>query len=439
MPIHQQSNMSDSDLKFLFPSFELKLARILHTTLDVPREAHNHLCEALILAKSTTWDWFITDIIDYGYVADLEYHVQTGYRSITGCNWYDHNQYTQDVFLAFCDTRDRSPGLAAIQNKANAMIPLAPLPPVTKVPLASQPSEQAKPCLTKPVLSQASSTTTTYVSKTTPALASSMTSVSLTSTCETPVISTIANNGNTLGSRETHKLARPNTDLPASTSTPSHTWTYFPCTESVCFRRIVSSTIPTVHPDTPPGDASHTTPKRHPPRPSPQPSANTTWTFHPKSATVTVRRSPKQFSSHKPSTCNPLLRLLPSGALSKNSAVPSSVHAKDSAVPNSVHAYSLYGASSCLVQKPTYGAHSLTFDLSAVCITKRHRDAIKLKLYHLHATLLLANWLYDALQLILTETDTIDCANTVYGEHSEELPDDAPAPLGKDSSGNTRL
>eukprot|EP00536_Pseudo-nitzschia_multiseries_P019080 jgi/Psemu1/58811/gm1.58811_g len=46
--------------------------------------------------------------------------------------------------------------------------------------------------------------------------------------------------------------------------------------------------------------------------------------------------------------------------------------------------------------KPTYGAYSLTFNSSAVCITKRHRDAIKLKLYHLHATLMLANWLYDA-------------------------------------------
>eukprot|EP00536_Pseudo-nitzschia_multiseries_P008241 jgi/Psemu1/20007/gm1.20007_g len=122
MPIHQQSNMSESDLKLLFPSFDLKLARILHTTLDVPREARNHLCEALILAKSTTWDWFITDIIDYGYVADLEYHVQTGYRSISmddqhslttfidltylinsqaGHNWYDHNQYTRDVFIIF--------------------------------------------------------------------------------------------------------------------------------------------------------------------------------------------------------------------------------------------------------------------------------------------------------------------------------------------------
>eukprot|EP00536_Pseudo-nitzschia_multiseries_P000918 jgi/Psemu1/2116/gm1.2116_g len=46
-------------------------------------------------------------------------------------------------------------------------------------------------------------------------------------------------------------------------------------------------------------------------------------------------------------------------------------------------------------KKPLYEAHSMTYILPAVCITKRHRDAIKLKLYHLHATLLIANWLYD--------------------------------------------
>eukprot|EP00536_Pseudo-nitzschia_multiseries_P005097 jgi/Psemu1/11760/gm1.11760_g len=366
--------MSDSDLKLLFPSFDLKLARILHTTLDFPREACNHLCEALILAKSTTWDWFITNIIDYGYVADLEYHVQTGYRSISmdnqhtlttfvdltylinsqaGRNWYDHHQYTWDVFLAFCDTRDRSPGMAAIQNKANAMIPLAPLPQVTdQVLLASQLSVQAKPCLTKPVLSQVSSTTTTYVSTTAPASASPSVSVSV----------------------------RPPATAP--TRTPSYTWTYFPSTESVRFRKVVSSIIPTAHPDTPPGDASHITNRaRHSPCPSLKPSANSRWTFHPKSATVTFHRSPKQFSSHKPSTCIPLLQLHPSGAL-----------AKDSAIPSSGHAYQQHGASSYPGRKPIYGAHSLTHDLPDVCITKRHRV---LKLYHLHASLLVANWLYD--------------------------------------------
>eukprot|EP00536_Pseudo-nitzschia_multiseries_P019144 jgi/Psemu1/59214/gm1.59214_g len=63
----------------------------------------------------------------------------------------------------------------------------------------------------------------------------------------------------------------------------------------------------------------------------------------------------------------------------------------------------LYGASFSPVWKPSaypvgkpfYEAHSMTYVLPAVCITKRHRDAIKLKLYHLHATLLFANWIYN--------------------------------------------
>eukprot|EP00536_Pseudo-nitzschia_multiseries_P019351 jgi/Psemu1/60223/gm1.60223_g len=41
--------MSDSNLKSLFPSFDSKLAHVLHATLDVPQEACNHICEALIL------------------------------------------------------------------------------------------------------------------------------------------------------------------------------------------------------------------------------------------------------------------------------------------------------------------------------------------------------------------------------------------------------
>eukprot|EP00536_Pseudo-nitzschia_multiseries_P010289 jgi/Psemu1/25500/gm1.25500_g len=157
--------------------------------------------------------------------------------------------------------------------------------------------------------------------------------------CETPAISTtIANNENPLGSPEPHKLALPNTDL------------------------------------------------RHSPRPSPKPSANTAWTFHPKSATVTFHRSPKLFSSHKPGTCIPLLQLPPSKSCTKNRVVPSSGTA---IVPSSSQAYPQHdAASSCPDWKPNYGAHSLFYNSPAVCITKRHRDAIKLKLYHLHATLL---------------------------------------------------
>eukprot|EP00536_Pseudo-nitzschia_multiseries_P016906 jgi/Psemu1/48320/gm1.48320_g len=45
------------------------------------------------------------------------------------------------------------------------------------------------------------------------------------------------------------------------------------------------------------------------------------------------------------------------------------------------------------IGKPS--TYAMTYDLPAVSITKRHRDAIKINLYQLHATLLRANWLYD--------------------------------------------
>eukprot|EP00536_Pseudo-nitzschia_multiseries_P017134 jgi/Psemu1/49476/gm1.49476_g len=354
--------MSDSDLKLLFPSFDLKLAHILHATLDIPQEPCNHICETLIIAGATTWTRFVCEIYEYGYIVDLEYQAQTGPRSISikdqhtfttfvdlinhiipqaGHHWYDHNQYTRDVFLAFCNARNQYPELAA------------------------------KPCLTQPVLTTASSlvsvsvtpparvlaTPPARVSETTLALASSTTSVSSTSTCATPVIYT---------------------DLPAST---------------VRFRRIISSSIPLVHSGTPPGDAFHTTNReRHSPRLSSKPSANPRWTFHPKSATVTFHRSPKKNSSHKLSTSIPSLQLPPSRTCSKDRVIPSSGPA---IVPSSGHAYPQHGASSCPGWKPIYGAHSLIYNSPAVCITKQHCDAIKLKLYRLHATFLVANWTYD--------------------------------------------
>eukprot|EP00536_Pseudo-nitzschia_multiseries_P015419 jgi/Psemu1/42488/gm1.42488_g len=206
--------MSDSDLKLLFPSFDLKLAHVLHATLDAPQEACNHICEALTVAGATTWTRCICEIYECGYIVDLEYHAQTSPRSISikdqhtlttfvdlinhiipkaGCHWYDHNQYTRDVFLAFCNARNQHPDLTAFHNKANAAISLAPFPHITaQVPLVSQPSVQAKCCLTKPVLSRASSTTTASVSTTAPAPASSLLSVSSPSPASDPARETIS-------------------------------------------------------------------------------------------------------------------------------------------------------------------------------------------------------------------------------------------------------
>eukprot|EP00536_Pseudo-nitzschia_multiseries_P012957 jgi/Psemu1/33703/gm1.33703_g len=195
-----------------------------------------------------------------------------------------------------------------------------------------------------------------------------------------------------------------------SIGTSSYTWKYSPSTDSVRFRRVAYSSPPSIDP----ADIStedipskrhrepHSTRNResHSPRArtSSPPPANSRWTFYPQSETVVFNR-PHQPVTFPQSSCISSLPLPPSGALST-----------DSVVPSSVHAYSQYGASSYQVRKPIYGAHgaptcpfrkplysaySMTYDSPTVRITKRHRDAIKLELYHLHVTLLLANWIYD--------------------------------------------
>eukprot|EP00536_Pseudo-nitzschia_multiseries_P018142 jgi/Psemu1/54298/gm1.54298_g len=187
-----------------------------------------------------------------------------------------------------------------------------------------------------------------------------------------------------------------------STGTPSYTWKYFPSTDSVCFRRIAYSSTPSIVPaDIPTGDVpSKRNRESHSPRAraSYPPPTNSRWTFYPQSETVVFHRPHKPVTFPQ-STCISSLPLPPSGALSKDSVVPSSVHAYSQYGAYSYQVrkpiYGAHGAPTCPFRKPFYSAYSMTYDLPAVCITKRHRDAIKLKLYHLHATLLLANWIYD--------------------------------------------
>eukprot|EP00536_Pseudo-nitzschia_multiseries_P016506 jgi/Psemu1/46469/gm1.46469_g len=208
-----------------------------------------------------------------------------------------------------------------------------------------------------------------------------------TSACKTDVHSTVDN-------PETH------TELPASsnpgstadstsTGTSTYTWKYSPSTDSVRFSKVDPSSTPSiVHTDIPTGAVPYK-PRHAPhfPRTSKTPPTNSRWTFYPQSETVVFHRAR---SVPQPS-CISSLHLPPSGASSKDSVVSSSVTKP------------LYGASFCPVgqssacpaQKPLYEAHSMTYVSPAVCITKRHRDAIKIKLYQLHATLLIANWLYD--------------------------------------------
>eukprot|EP00536_Pseudo-nitzschia_multiseries_P013766 jgi/Psemu1/36309/gm1.36309_g len=192
----------------------------------------------------------------------------------------------------------------------------------------------------------------------------------------------------------------------ASTGTSTYTWKYSPSTDSVRFSRIAYSSTPSIVPaDIPTGDVPSKR-KREPPstraRTSYLSPANSRWTFYPQSETVVFHRA----RSAPQSTCISSLQLPPSGASSKASVVSSSVTKP------------LYGASFCPIRKfrpirkflygarkPLHGAsfcpdgkpstYSMTYDLPAVSITKRHRDAIKINLYQLHATLLRANWLYD--------------------------------------------
>eukprot|EP00536_Pseudo-nitzschia_multiseries_P016333 jgi/Psemu1/45797/gm1.45797_g len=176
-----------------------------------------------------------------------------------------------------------------------------------------------------------------------------------------------------------------------STGTYSYTWKYSPSTDSIRFRRIAYSSTPSIVPaDTPTGDfppkrnrESHSTCAQTS-YPSP---ANSRWTFSPQSETVVLHRAR---SAPQPS-CISSLQLPPSGASSKDSVVSSSVRKPlygASFCPIQKFLYGarkpFYGASFCPVGKPLYEAHSMTYVLPAVCITKRHRDAIKLKLYHLH-------------------------------------------------------
>eukprot|EP00536_Pseudo-nitzschia_multiseries_P018857 jgi/Psemu1/57684/gm1.57684_g len=194
------------------------------------------------------------------------------------------------------------------------------------------------------------------------------------------------------------------TDDSTSTGTYSYTWKYSPSTDSVRFKRIAYSSTPNIVPaDTPTGDvppkrngASHSTCARTS-YPSP---ANSRWTFYPQSETVVFHRAR---STTQPS-CTSSLQLPPSGASSNDSVVSSSVTkplygASFGPIQNFgpiqkfrpiwTFLYGaqkpLHGASFCPVGKPS--TYSMTYDLPAVRITQRHRDAIKINLYQLHATL----------------------------------------------------
>eukprot|EP00536_Pseudo-nitzschia_multiseries_P017776 jgi/Psemu1/52490/gm1.52490_g len=340
--------MNTPDLASLFPSFDPALATFLHDSFDVPKESHCTLCEALIARQYRTWSdfLFIEDDIDA-----LTY--QEG-------DWEERDHYTKEAFRKYWR------GIVKANRDSTA----------NRLKYESWIRKPRAETTFPPVHSPSS----------TPAVNNSPPPAAY----KTPAQPTVDN-------------PEPPTGLPGSshtgstadstsTGTYSYTWKYSPSTDSVRFSRIAySSTRSIVPADIPTGDVSSQR-KRKPhstrARTSSISPANSPWTFYPQSETVVFHRAR---SATQPS-CIPSLQLPPSGASSKDSVVSTSVMQP------------LYGASFCPVWKPSayptwkplYEAHFMTCDLPTVCITKRHRDAIKIKLYQLHATLLIANWLYDA-------------------------------------------
>eukprot|EP00536_Pseudo-nitzschia_multiseries_P013773 jgi/Psemu1/36345/gm1.36345_g len=95
---------------------------------------------------------------------------------------------------------------------------------------------------------------------------------------------------------------------------------------------------------------------------------NFVWTFNPQNEIATFRRVQKSVPSPRPPMCNRLLR--------------SVTLAEDTVSPNTAPAYIRSLRSPCCNQP-------------VLRLTKRHRDALKIKMYHLYATILSMHWFYD--------------------------------------------
>eukprot|EP00536_Pseudo-nitzschia_multiseries_P017902 jgi/Psemu1/53079/gm1.53079_g len=384
----QEADKEDVSISDLFPSFDQALATFLHDSFDAPKESHCTLCEALIARQYRTWSdfLFIEDDIDAltyqegGARVPLNRHVQIRLQQFVdfgrrltaqGLDWEERDHYTKEAFRKYW----RGIVKANRDSTANRVVVTTHAIPPDGPGRSIKPIDQLKyeSWLRKP---RAETTfPPVHSTSSTPAVNNSHPPAAY----KTPAQPTVDN-------------PEPPTGLPGSshtgstadstsTGTYSYTWKYSPSTDSVRFRRIAYSSTPSIVPaDTPTGDVP---PKRNRDphstraRASYLSPATSRWTFYPQSETVAFHRAR---SAPQPS-CNSSLQLPPSGASSKDSVVSSSVKKP------------LYGASFCPVGKPS--TYSMTYDLPAVSITKRHRDALKINLYQLHATLLHANWLYD--------------------------------------------
>eukprot|EP00536_Pseudo-nitzschia_multiseries_P016552 jgi/Psemu1/46557/gm1.46557_g len=365
----QEADKEDVSISDLFPSFDPALATFLHDSFDIPKESHCTLCEALITRQYRTWSdfLFIEDDIDAltyqegGARVPLTRHVQIRLqrfvdfgRRLTeqGLDWEERDHYTKEAFRKYW----RGIVKANRDSTANRVVVTTQTIPTDGPGRSIKPIDQLK--YESWIRKQRTETTFPPVH----------------STSSTPAV----HNSPPTTACKTHD--HPTDDNTKNfTSTPYYTWKYVPNTDLVRFTK-VTSTPNNVHTDIPTGDVPcnrnrepHST-RARPSSPSP---TNSRWAFYPQSETVVFHRAR---SAPQPS-CNSSLQLPPSGASSKDSVVSSSVKKP------------LYGASFCPVGKPS--TYSMTYDLPAVSITKRHRDALKIHLYQLHATLLRANWLYD--------------------------------------------
>eukprot|EP00536_Pseudo-nitzschia_multiseries_P012920 jgi/Psemu1/33534/gm1.33534_g len=134
---------------------------------------------------------------------------------------------------------------------------------------------------------------------------------------------------------------------------PSYAWTwkYSPNSDSVSFHR----------------DKSHVTASYETPSIPPLAPTNFGWTFNPQNEIATFLRVPKSVPSP-----------------------PSATLAEDTNHPHAAPAYIRSLQPPCPNQSPSKPNHPPVLRLS-----KRHRDALKVKQYHLYANILSMNWFYD--------------------------------------------
>eukprot|EP00536_Pseudo-nitzschia_multiseries_P013201 jgi/Psemu1/34401/gm1.34401_g len=187
-------------------------------------------------------------------------------------------------------------------------------------------------------------------------------------------------------------IKTPSNSTAPNASRYTWTWPYSPNSDSVSFRRVQSDTVPFQH-----AFSSGSRPARHqdksPPvtAPSVTPSASTRsghhsappwesanfrWKFNPQNETVVFHRLQKP----APVPLKPSLRLPLPESIPEGPVLASPIHGKHSAY-TSPFGYETYSNPNPTVFR----------------ITKRHCDALTVKMYHLHANILSMNWFYDTL------------------------------------------